>query len=413
MAFEKFPPTNASEAVAVFKQDVIIVHDVAHGDENAEVLTENGLIPSIAKFIKDTNERIGDGLVNIEHSVTTNRDAVDSHPISAITGLQTALDAKVDTSAFGTAASADLTTSATDTTAGRVTKVGDGGILSSSVPSVVLNIALTSGIYRYGSSDPQSPNAELGETLLSGVIVVLPTTSAAVLQVAYSNSTNAGLRRIYIRYGTTDSWSTWNKQLAVGDYGLGTEFLAAAATRPPSNDANLITVTGFYGTDSVTLGLPALAGGASTLRCGLLALATGSDDFQFIFTSRNTDQVFYGRKVAAGAITWNELIHTGNESTALAKDYAISVAADATLEINKKYYIAGGTTYTLPSGTGLPNGTAISVRRRISVVPTIQTTGGQTIRIGTGDITYQTDTSITFDINAELIFVWTGSVWEI
>ncbi|QCQ62102.1 hypothetical protein Barba20A_gp119 [Rheinheimera phage vB_RspM_Barba20A] len=67
MAFEKFPPTNASEAVAVFKQDVIIVHDVAHGDENAEVLTENGLIPSIAKFIKDTNERIGDGLVNIEH----------------------------------------------------------------------------------------------------------------------------------------------------------------------------------------------------------------------------------------------------------------------------------------------------------------------------------------------------------
>ncbi|QCQ59893.1 tail fiber [Rheinheimera phage vB_RspM_Barba9A] len=348
MAFEKFPPTNASEAVAVFKQDVIIVHDVAHGDENAEVLTENGLIPSIAKFIKDTNERIG-----------------------------------------------------------------DGGILSSSVPSVVLNIALTSGIYRYGSSDPQSPNAELGETLLSGVIVVLPTTSAAVLQVAYSNSTNAGLRRIYIRYGTTDSWSTWNKQLAVGDYGLGTEFLAAAATRPPSNDANLITVTGFYGTDSVTLGLPALAGGASTLRCGLLALATGSDDFQFIFTSRNTDQVFYGRKVAAGAITWNELIHTGNESTALAKDYAISVAADATLEINKKYYIAGGTTYTLPSGTGLPNGTAISVRRRISVVPTIQTTGGQTIRIGTGDITYQTDTSITFDINAELIFVWTGSVWEI
>lgn len=92
MAFEKFPATNTQEAIAVFKQDVGIVHDVAHGDENAEVLTENGLIPSIAKFIKDTNERISDGVTGLDHNTLGNRTAVDSHPISAITGLQTALD---------------------------------------------------------------------------------------------------------------------------------------------------------------------------------------------------------------------------------------------------------------------------------------------------------------------------------
>lgn len=94
MAFEKFPPTNASEAVAVFKQDVIIVHDVAHGDENSEVLTENGLIPSVAKFMKDTEQRIGDGVAGLDHQVLGNRTQPDCHSIGAITNLQTELDAK-------------------------------------------------------------------------------------------------------------------------------------------------------------------------------------------------------------------------------------------------------------------------------------------------------------------------------
>lgn len=56
MTFAKYPPENISEAITVFKQDVEITHEIVHGDENTEVLTENGLVPSfknVIEFLKD------------------------------------------------------------------------------------------------------------------------------------------------------------------------------------------------------------------------------------------------------------------------------------------------------------------------------------------------------------------------
>lgn len=51
--FVKFPPTSLPEAIDVIDQDAEILHEVVHGDDTTEVLTENGLIPSIAKWQKD------------------------------------------------------------------------------------------------------------------------------------------------------------------------------------------------------------------------------------------------------------------------------------------------------------------------------------------------------------------------
>ncbi len=51
MAFAKYPPINISEAITVFKQDVELAHGIVHGDENTEVLTENGLVPSFKNVI--------------------------------------------------------------------------------------------------------------------------------------------------------------------------------------------------------------------------------------------------------------------------------------------------------------------------------------------------------------------------
>lgn len=58
MSFLPYPPTTTSEAIAIFNQDVPILHEVVHGGDTEEVLTENGLIPSVSKTIKDINDRI-------------------------------------------------------------------------------------------------------------------------------------------------------------------------------------------------------------------------------------------------------------------------------------------------------------------------------------------------------------------
>jgi hypothetical protein len=56
-----------------------------------------------------------------------------SHAISDVTGLQTELDSKANSSSLGTASSSDVTTSTTDTTAGRLLKVGDFGVGGDSI----------------------------------------------------------------------------------------------------------------------------------------------------------------------------------------------------------------------------------------------------------------------------------------
>lgn len=58
MAFVKYPPVTTGEAIAVLKQDTMLLHDIVHGDDTATVLTENGVVPSIDKVIKDLTTRV-------------------------------------------------------------------------------------------------------------------------------------------------------------------------------------------------------------------------------------------------------------------------------------------------------------------------------------------------------------------
>ncbi len=55
MPFLPYPPQNTTEAISVLKQDVELAHDVVHGDDTQDILTENGLVPSFAKVIKTLN----------------------------------------------------------------------------------------------------------------------------------------------------------------------------------------------------------------------------------------------------------------------------------------------------------------------------------------------------------------------
>jgi hypothetical protein len=62
MALLPFPPNNISEAIALINQDSQILHEVVHGEDTSESLTDNGLIPSVSKVLKDIQQRILDSL---------------------------------------------------------------------------------------------------------------------------------------------------------------------------------------------------------------------------------------------------------------------------------------------------------------------------------------------------------------
>lgn len=66
MSFAKYPPTNIAEAIDVIEQDSEILHNIVHGDENTEVLTENGLVPSIDKVLNDINTQADNVLAGIQ-----------------------------------------------------------------------------------------------------------------------------------------------------------------------------------------------------------------------------------------------------------------------------------------------------------------------------------------------------------
>lgn len=58
MAFLPYPPSGVEDAIAVFSQDVEIAHDVVHGGDTTQVETENGLVPSFAKVIKELKDEV-------------------------------------------------------------------------------------------------------------------------------------------------------------------------------------------------------------------------------------------------------------------------------------------------------------------------------------------------------------------
>lgn len=63
---------------------------------------------------------------------------------------------------------------------------------------------------------------------------------------------------------------------------------------------------------------------------------------------------------------------------------------------------------TLPQGSGLQAGDSIAFVKSIGAAPLIQAQVGDNIRHGE-----QIDSAVTFDIQSEIIFVWSGTTWEV
>lgn len=100
-----------------------------------------------------------------------------------------------------------LTTSDTDATAGRVTKVGDHGIgvaAGAAPPIVTLATATTSGLFAFASSDPSSPIPGGGGT----VIVARGQSGTGLRQIALIGAPSA----LYVRTSANDGgvWTGWD-----------------------------------------------------------------------------------------------------------------------------------------------------------------------------------------------------------
>ncbi len=73
---------------------------------------------------------------------------------------------------------------------------------------------------------------------------------------------------------------------------------------------------------------------------------------------------------------------------------------------NMSYHLTTSITVTLP--TTQPVGTYVTFTKSYSATPTIQSAGGASIKAGT-----KTDTSVTFDVNAQITFIFNGTDWEV
>jgi hypothetical protein len=89
--------------------------------------------------------------------------------------------------------------------------------------------------------------------------------------------------------------------------------------------------------------------------------------------------------------------------------YALTVAPGIVAS-DGAYYLDGTFTTTLPDTTGLANGDTVKFIKDILETPIIEVDGTNSENILTEN---GTDTSVFFDINSEIIFVFNGTNWEV
>jgi hypothetical protein len=85
------------------------------------------------------------------------------------------------------------------------------------------------------------------------------------------------------------------------------------------------------------------------------------------------------------------------------------LSANSGTSVNWTYHITTASTITLPDSATLSVGDKVVFTKKLGVVPTIQRFGS-TVLIKTS---LGTDSSVLFDIEAEIIFVWNGTEWEV
>ena len=173
-------------------------------------------------------------------SVATNADNISTNAGNIATNTSNIATNTGVISSLGTAATADVTTSATDTTAGRVTKVGDFGLGAAVTPleSTDLNSIPVSGFY--GLNTSAVANKPTG---MSG--------ASTLLQINYDS--NDKMQMAFNRNGSTQwirneiggTWTSWVEILT--DNNTGTVVTSDITTTSIDSTAGRVTKVGDFG----------------------------------------------------------------------------------------------------------------------------------------------------------------------
>jgi hypothetical protein len=181
------------------------------GETRDRIRSELNISESINSHINDSNNphsvtKSQVGLSEVDNTSDANK------PVS--TAQQAALDLKEDISALGTAAYEDITISRTDTTAGRITKVGDFGLGGEVTicPNVDLNDVVVTGFYDISGATLNKPPT-LSPT--NAVCMTIVRTSDNMVQMVY----NRRSPQIFQRYKNNNTWSSWTEVLTDNNFG--------------------------------------------------------------------------------------------------------------------------------------------------------------------------------------------------
>ena len=257
---------------------------------------------------------------------------------------------------LGTAAVADLTGSLTDTTAGRVTKVGDWGLGGDSIAVADANTIVTNGWFRAASTAANIPTA-------ANYMILHMSYTTSEAQLAISTTTND----LWIRIAPSGVWGAWEKQASDADVTSALAALGLGTTAAPQiTDLDGVTVTSFNRFANTALNIP-LTGASGIVLTQAYATTYRT---QMVVTMQVSDASLYNRLFTrtynSGVWgTWKEYVNTDVLATTLASYALNGVNTDITSLSN----------VTL-SGTTL---IGTSIRTNASDSTTVPTSGGTLI----------------------------------
>jgi hypothetical protein len=99
----------------------------------------------------------------------------------------------------------------------------------------------------------------------------------------------------------------------------------------------------------------------------------------------------------------------GQGKASLVRDKYKVLSTNSNTAAGWTYHITTAATITLPDTTTLIIGDKVTFTKRLDVIPVIQRSGATVLiktRLGL-------DSSVFFDVNAEITFVWNGVEWEV
>jgi hypothetical protein len=181
----------------------------------------------------------------------------------------------------------------------------------------------------------------------------------------------------------------------MGASGYGSFGLGGYSNVLPSNDLNALNITGWFRVISTTSNRPHtnILDGSSVMNIQYDV----DDSWQMVFP--RDENVIYTRRQRAGV--WNQWVPIDSGK--------VTLNSNSSTLVDQNYHINGNYTINLPDITGLTAGKSITFTKALGSTPLIQRNG--TTELITSEI--GSDTSLSFDVNCEIVFVFNGTNWEI